>query len=197
MGHVMIMRKGDVHTAPIDLSESLIGTVWRLTMNGWFDVPADGKYLIEMHGGGGGAAHLYTYDDINSTHYRKYTGGGSGEVWTVSLKKGDTHQVTIGAGGAKGASSGDAAGTGGTTTFGSLLSLAGGGGGRNGYPGAASGSLATAGRAVINDSATYPGGYGNKNVPSQTYGNGGGCFGAAGTNNGSAGAVIITYLGKE
>lgn len=194
MGHVMFMRKGDVHTEPVTLP---VGTVWRFTSNGTFTVPENGRYQIEMHGGGGGAAYLYTYDETNLAHYRKYTGGGSGEVRTVALKKGDEYPITIGAGGAKGASSNATAGTGGTTTFGSLLSLAGGGGGRNGSPGAASGSLATAGQTVINDSATYPGGYGNKNVPSQTYGNGGGCTGSSAVYDGYAGAVIITYLGKE
>lgn len=123
-------------------------------------------------------------------------GGGLGEIYTVSLVRGQEISVTIGLGGDGGASR--ISGTtddGGATTFGSY-SVAGGHGAIMNdnaicEAGAASGSIASAGEAL--DGLYAAGGYGNVNKPSQSYGNG-----AEGRLypdcNGENGAVIITVL---
>lgn len=206
MGHVMFMRKGDVHTEPILLP---IGTVWLFTSNGTFTAPADGKYQVEIHGGGGGAAgHVW-----GGAQNAVASGGGSGELYETVLSKGEQVSVTVGSGGAaelKDASSSFAAqgGTGGKSTFGNL-SCAGGGGGEalsegviNEYSysgGLASGSLATRGSgssAYQVTTLSVSGGQGNKNNTSQTYGDGGAVTNCS-PKDGKAGAVIVTYLGKE
>lgn len=81
-------------------------------------------------GGGGGSASL-------GTPNRYGEGGGSGRygVAVVSVTPGQTYSVTIGAGGAAGTWDGGTAtgrpgGVGGTTSFGGLVSFAGGRGGR-------------------------------------------------------------------
>lgn len=131
------------------------------------------------------------------------SGGGSGELYTSTYKKGASISVTIGAGGYKAAISIDsiieAAGAGGTTKFGDL-SISGGGGGRAGESnvgGASSGSIATSGSTVVspNYSTNAKGGYGNKNNPAQTYGNGGDISFRV-PEDGKDGAVILTYLGR-
>lgn len=194
MGKVMFMRKGEVHTAPITIAE---GTIWLYTEDGTFTVPADGNYQIEMHGGGGGGA--YAPAMYGSTQIGAAGGGGSGEIYEVTLASGDSYSITIGAGGA-GAYMG-AGSSGGPTSFGSLYTLTGGSGGSaqyGGYPnaGSASGSIASAG-SISYGTQYASGGYGNTNNTSQTYGNGGNVNSNNGGNAGQSGAVIITYLGKE
>lgn len=163
------------------------GTTWTITQSGQWEVPATGQYQVELHGGGGGACINYYY--VNTCA----SGGGSGQIYTLPLVKGEKISVDIGAGGS-GSNNGVGL-AGGTTTFGNI-SIAGGGGGvcndaiRAG--GAASGDLATAG--VCEYLTTVSGGLGNKNKPSQPYGNGGGGDWTK-ANSGNPGAAIITFLG--
>ena len=185
-------------TAPSTGGDSgvAVGTTWAYTSNGTFEVPADGSYQIEMHGGGGGACVRTTYDSSWNAYYALASGGGSGEMYTLALTKGEHYAITIGSGGASisGGPSVDAAEAGGSTSFGSYTVNGGGGGdGRGSVGGAAHGSLATSG-AFISGGGTVAGGYGNKNNTAQTYGNGGSVT-ASSPQNGQPGAVIITYLG--
>lgn len=195
-----------------------VGTTWLYEDNGTFVVPVNGKYQIEMHGGGGGGGGGGF--DLSSNWCPGGGGGGSGEIYTANLTAGDSHNITIGVGGAAGENRNSGTGgtsdgsAGGTTTFGSLYSLAGGGGGKKltyvydkvigfiGYGGTASGSIATAGADGSSSSPsvsawkTAAGGYGNKNNAAQTYGNGGQSSGSiTGTTAGQPGAVIITFMG--
>lgn len=167
------------------------GTTWTITESGQWEVPATGQYQVELHGGGGGAAI-----DFSGGQMPNYgaSGGGSGEVYTLSLVKGQKIQVVIGSGGA---GNRDWTGyAGGESSFGSV-SIAGGGGGTclSGtlVAGGAVGTLATSGTTV--HASLGAGGLGNKNKPNQTYGNGGNVFGGNYANSGQPGAAIITFLG--
>lgn len=164
-----------------------VGTTWAYTSDGTFEVPADGRYQVEMHGGGGGGAYNVNFS---------CGGGGSGEIATLQLTSGEIRNVIVGAGGqsrgayAYGAFSGL---KGGTTYFGSLSQPGGGGaqvydGGR--LQGTASGSIASSG-----DPYNGVGGEGNTGNTAQTYGDGGSASISMGAINGKPGAVIITYLG--
>ena len=42
-----------------------VGTTWLYENNGTFEVPADGIYQVEMHGGGGGGGGSYTVEYAN------------------------------------------------------------------------------------------------------------------------------------
>lgn len=205
MGQVFYMEMGDVHTEPVNVP---VGTMWLFRSNGTFTAPADGKYQVEIHGGGGGAA-VSRWGNGGTVA----SGGGSGELYEVSMSKDEQVSVTIGSGGA--AALGDGTdyevngSAGGSTTFGSL-SCAGGGGAMaqsNGIAddeyrwtgGAKSGSLATSGTGSYEysySSLSASAGQGNKNNTAQTYGDGG-AVSSLTPNNGKAGAVIVTYLGKE
>lgn len=177
-----------------------IGTIWLFESNGTFVVPANGVYQVEMHGGGGG---MGGNTKPGSSYVFVGTGGGSGEVYNIDLTKGDSIPVTIGAGGASNydpdSTSTKTAGTGGTTLFGDLLSVAGGGGGNANAAGAASGSLASAGASVKTGGLSgavedVAGGEGNINNTAQTYGDGGYLANEV-AYDGKPGAVIITYMG--
>lgn len=163
------------------------GTTWTITESGQWEVPTTGQYQVELHGGGGGGCRNNTYVNYCSS------GGGSGQIYTLSLVKDEKISVVIGTGGSAG--SNGVGNTGGATVFGSI-SIAGGGGGYcrefNLSGGAASGDLATAGTTGY--MTTISGGLGNKNNPSQVYGNGGGGD-WTGTSSGNPGAAIITFLG--
>ena len=218
MGKVMFLKKGEVHTAPVGVPPVEVGTIWLFTENGTFTVPANGKYRVEMHGGGGGGASSQLYTVTTDGYYHIYIhgpgGGGSGEIYEVTYTKNTEIPITIGAGGSGGpklagsSGNGSDGGSGGTTSCGNL-SIAGGRGGsfNNSLTGgAASGSLATAGANGISNVSQNDnpgvGGQGNKNNTAQTYGDGGnaGGFRYGESQTGSAGqpgAVIITYLGKE
>ena len=179
-----------------------VGTTWLYEDNGTFEVPADGIYQVEMHGGGGGGGGGTSYKYMGS--YFGSGGGGSGTVLTLSLNKDDSCSITIGAGGAGGSfgyEQGAGRGSqGGTTTFGDH-SIAGGYGGDGAgmhhgiLAGNSSGNLATAGKCYDEDGAV-DGGYGNKNNTAQTYGNGGaGGYDLNKGSDGKPGAVIITFMG--
>lgn len=169
-----------------------IGSRWTITQSGTFVVEATGKYEIELHGGGGGGDSLMS----SQSGWNGYvgSGGGSGKVVTEYLQQGDVVSVVIGAGGTAGynyaGSASSYAADGGATSFGDI-SVSGGGKGSAGYRGgSASGSLATAGE-YNQEGADVSGGLGNKNKPSQTYGNGGGVADGS-PSPGQPGAVILT-----
>lgn len=171
-----------------------IGSRWTITQSGTFVVEATGKYEIELHGGGGGGDYSNTYSVSVGMQPSSAGGAGSGEVVEAYLQKGDSVQVVIGAGGTGGYrfmnTQESEATDGGATSFGDI-SIGGGGQGYSGISGGTtSGSLATAGE-YNQEGADASGGLGNKNKPSQTYGNGGG---AADRNSspGQPGAVILT-----
>ena len=153
------------------------GTTWTITQGGQWEVPATGQYQVELHGGGGGGVYGNMYGA---------SGGGSGQSYTTELEKGEVVNISIGLGGVRGA--------GGISSFKDFAILGGGVGTVNGINqgGAASGNLATAGQTTYFSSVL--GGLGNKNKPSQTYGNGGAASGT-GANMGQPGAAIITFLG--
>lgn len=181
-----------------------IGTVIILDTvgSGSWECPASGQWQIEGHGGGGGGGYSM------AEYMGGFTGGGgggSGSQTTVNLIKGTKYDYTIGSGGQSGYN-------GKSTSFSSLFSVSGGGTGYPGDPprnggrgGDQFGELATAGE----DGYAFPefplpggaGGYGNRNKPTQSYGNGG----SGGTidawdyeiagNPGEDGAIILTYLG--
>lgn len=178
-----------------------VGTKWILTdSSGTFKVPASGNYQVEIHGGGGGGRMtLQTgYDSI----YDVCGGGGSGEVYTAEFTRGDIISYTVGKGGTgvKNAVPTDGEGS----TFGDLAIDGGGGGLPARLSGSyeyiprpnAVGSLATDG-AYVSGTGKAQGGYGNKNKPTQTYGNGGSAGGSLTSFNGKDGGIIVTYLGKE
>lgn len=186
----------------------VLNTVFTITSSQTFTVPETGYYSIEMHGGGGGGGGAYYMGSPIVASNSGSGGGGSGQLYTgVHLTKGTQYNVTIGGGGLMGWAHGDNGVAGGTTSFGSLYSLAGGGGGVTATSfsavggGSASGSLASAGpQSNVYQTTSIggvSGGYGNTNKTSQTYGNGGAsgwtnngaCANGA---NGSAGAVILT-----
>ena len=180
-----------------------VGTTWLYEYgdDGTFEAPVTGTYKIEMHGGGGGAAYCVKTSD--SSKKGLAGGGGSGEIYTQVLEKGSSHAITIGAGGTAGTDPNrhnSAQGSdGGTTTFGGL-SIAGGGGAYvqtssaiDPRAGAASGSIASTDSGYSGVS-NCPGGQGNINEPSQTYGDGGNVVNNV-PNAGQHGAVIITFMG--
>lgn len=189
-----------------DRTETPVGTTWTITESGTWEAPATGKYQVELHGGGGGAAGG-TNAYVSGGQYYAWSGGaggGSGEVFETVLTKGQQIAASIGLGGAGGASGANGR-AGGTTAFASL-SVNGGGPGTapqivggvvstNPQGGTASGSIATNGQdGYVYTSPT--GGYGNKNKTSQSYGNGGGGAPNGAGGAGQPGAVILTYLGK-
>lgn len=157
--------------------------------SGEWTCPASGQWEVEGHGGGCGGYQGKSFGGGTG-------GGGSGEVYTITLNSGQKISYRIGRGGAGAAATSYARpGGGGDTTFGELTFH-----GATGQEGI--GSLASSGYS----SSTTPGGaggYGNKNKPEQTYGNGGTggrrSFQGSGTytagGDGKDGAIILTYLG--
>lgn len=166
-----------------------VGPIWTIAESGDWEVPATGSYLVELHGGGGGAYVINT---------RGASGGGSGEIYIAEFAEGDIVPVQIGNGGATPGGDGE------ETTFGAL-SCPGGGGGKAEIitptniiftAGSSSGSIATTGIvATTSATGTTKGGYGNRENIEQTYGNGGSFTGRTALA-GQPGAAIITYLGE-
>lgn len=142
--------------------------------------PASGRWRIELHGGGGhGGSYDFTYFKAGGG------GGGSGEEYETTLNAGQNVSYSVGS-----ATLVD----GKPTTFGEYSVIGGYRASRN-YGGPGNGSLATDG---ANSFGVNPGkgGVGNKNKPSQTYGNGGdGADVASDPEKGTDGAIILTYLG--
>lgn len=151
----------------------------------WWICPASGRWHIEGHGGGGAGGDL---DFFNNTGGGG--GGGSGEEYEVTLNANDAISYFIGICPGFGKNGQD-------TTFGDYT-FAGGKAAKETRGGDASGSLATDGENGKWQSIGGVGGYGNKNKPEQTYGNGGKGFGNDSTSDeylGLPGAIILTYLG--
>lgn len=84
--------------------------------------------LVVSGGGGGGGS--YAVDNVTTARTAVGGGGGGGAVVkkTLPVTPGTSYTITIGAGGAGGVGAANAA-AGGTTSFGSLLSVSGGGAG--------------------------------------------------------------------
>lgn len=125
--------------------------------------------------GGGGGSGGNAYVGAPTQIFSKGGGGGGGVIKnSFPVTPGTTYTVTIGAGGAAGiAATGTAGGTGGNTTFGSLLTAFG-GGGSNGSDAAGLDTLAT-GNATTgglsaggNTSHGYGGGGGGALISVQT-----------------------------
>lgn len=147
--------------------------------SGEWECPVSGNWHIELHGGGGRGG---TFDFV--AYNAGGGGGGSGEEYETTLNVGQ--KVSYSVGGAT-TSSGD------TTTFGKY-SIQGGSTTWDCQGAAGYGSLATSGKNGANRPGK--GGYGNKNKPLQTYGNGGdGADIATDPGDGKDGAIILTYLG--
>lgn len=192
------------------VSEAYIGVngavkkVWPIIFVGYQEIldtvgkgtwvcPATGTWEVEMHGGGGGGA-LSRNDDS----YFGGAGGGSGEVYTLNLEKGTSHAITIGRGGREMLSYSGAPDSGGDTTFGDYTVKGGESGSYWGSGGYRSGSLATSGQSFTYSETPPSGGKGNKNNPSQIYGNGGDggrIEPVEYAQSGEDGAIILTYLG--
>lgn len=151
----------------------------------WWICPASGRWHIEGHGGGGAGGDL---DFFNN--YGGGGGGGSGEEYEVTLNANEAISYFIGICPGSGKNGQD-------TTFGDYT-FAGGKAAKKTIGGDASGSLATDGENGKWQSIGGVGGYGNKNKPEQTYGNGGKGLGTGSTSDeylGLPGAIILTYLG--
>lgn len=217
-GYIGINNKA---TLFYQLIEIPINTQYVFTEDGTFTVPADGRYKIELHGGGGGsggaAVALYTRGGRRYYFGDGGNGGGSGESYTTTLTEGAAFQITIGQGGAAGnndkvesgsmtvTATGSDGDKGGTTSFGSLFSVAGGFGGeggsastagteKDGANGAASGSLASGRISGAPEPYTD---YGKGAPGAQPYRDSDGDYaGIRGGGKGGNGIVIITYLGE-
>lgn len=148
---------------------------------GTWTCPAFGRWLLELHGGGGAGG------SVNWTNSKAGGGGGgSGEEYEIILNAGETISYNIG---------GATTSYGQSTIFGEY-SVDGGSRASNEYGGPASGSLATSGANGTSSTRFGFGGKGNKNKPSQTYGNGGdGASVSSDPGKGTDGAIILTYLG--
>ena len=203
-----------------------VGTTWLYEDNGTFEVPADGIYQVEMHGGGGGGGGGGNGNSGGDYRLSSGQGGGaSGNLFTCTLTKGEAYAVEIGAGGAGGAKSflsydetygwssvnpATSGGNGGTTYFGEY-SISGGQGGKP-FTGYVQNAPKSYGNIATNSENITPG-EGNKNNVSQTYGDGGAAgriydyydpsYGenlreeASDGGAGKPGAVIITFMGVE
>lgn len=107
-------------------------TSWDILSDTTWTVPVTGYYQIDLRGGGGGGGKAF-YRTYNGSGRTKSggPGGNSRQSETHFLKKGDTYAITIGEGGA--ASTGNDGGKGGTSSFGSLITISGGEGGTDGF----------------------------------------------------------------
>jgi hypothetical protein len=164
--------------------------IQRFTSSGSFTVPV-GVTTIYASGcaGGSGGGGSNTTSSNNS-------GGGGGGGYGQSIQKvpytvtpGQVIAITIGAGGAGGAI-GTAGGAGGSTIVGSLITLAGAGGGQ---PGGAAGATSSGG---IGGSGYPYGGYGTDSGATAGVGGGGwgasGPFGGGGANGRGNGGTAIS-----
>lgn len=175
-----------------------VGTTYTFTSNGTFTVPKTGSYSIEMHGGGGGGGGAWNGIAVGASVNRAGGyGGGSGEIYTATLKKGTSYAITIGAGGSGGAkktTSGGDGTDGGTTTFGSLYSIAGGYGGEGGSRKSSGSDGQCVGSLAQNANEGYDTYYRGGSTTG-TYGNGGSANSTSSGKAGTNGAVFVKYLG--
>lgn len=177
-----------------------------MTSNGNYTPNANLKYaMIEMVGGGGGGGGIAA--TAGSDNAMSDGGGGGGylkayytlaELSTTSFPI----SVTIGSGGAGGASGGSTAGAnGGSTIFGPFLNAGGGVGGVGGQPDTdtAIGSYSAGGTTSNNGIGSVFGVNGESSNPSYKFENGGFSLGASGGNSyfGRAGSWIpFNYFGQ-
>lgn len=163
------------------------------TASGSFTVPANVTkvYLSAAGGGGGGAAY-------GAAGVSGGGGGGSGASClkaAVTVTPGQVIPITIGAAGIGGVSIGDNGAQGGTTSFGSILSLGGGFGGLS----AASGGDGGLSVGTILSGLLAQGQAGvryNKSSGQVTGGDGGSCiFGRGGVEQGNTGSDGIPPVG--
>lgn len=165
-------------------------TQWVFTSNGTFTVPETGTYTIELHGGGGGGGG--GYESLRGEESSGGDGGSSGKTWTnIKLLSGNSYSIIIGTGGSGGSggkysrdeTAGYRGSSGGATSFGSLYTISGGGGGTGGWHTNSDGSIKG------NDGTSYgsPVEYNN-----YWYGNGG--YGGSGYSSGSSGSSGIAII---
>lgn len=154
------------------------------------------KFKVYAVGGGGGATYSYG----SNQNYGGGGGGGHVAVGTFEIPQGTNVPIVCGAGGhsANGTASSQVTGaTGGTTTFGSMLSAAGGSGGKSSgyfsgkYVVGAGGSGGSGGGGGYLTSGYYGAGAGGDGG---TYGGGGG-VGSAGGGDAVTGGDGGTYGG--
>lgn len=165
--------------------------VQTFTASGTWTKPSAGTKVLVQAWGGGGSGGMGTSLDCGG-------GGGGGaymEKWFAIGDCGATETVTIGAGGAKKTSAG-AGNVGGNTTFGSLVTVYGGGGGAGNTGGAGGGGGGI--KAVGSVGSASTGGAGGSPVAgaggSSAIG-GGSNFGGAG--GGAGNGAGIGYAGGE
>ena len=127
-------------TGPISVTEFTSGS-------GNYTVPAGARFIYGFAlGGGGGGGGINTF--YNATQSPGGSGGsGAAAFFAIAVTPGTIFSYAVGSGGAAGAS-GNSSGvnrpsgaTGGSTTFGSVVTVPGGGGG-GGSPGSGAGSAA-------------------------------------------------------
>jgi hypothetical protein len=116
----------------VTLASAGVPNIQVFISSGTFVVPTNvTKIMVEMWGGGGGGG---AYGCQNVTNCNPGGGGGSGgyafNVFNVT--PGASYTVTTGSGGSGGIGGGGGGISGGTTTFGGLMSAGGGSGGSNG-----------------------------------------------------------------
>ena len=158
------------------IGSSGMPTEGRFTYNAEYICTYTGNYLISCIGGGGAGGSCYDYNSKNEWDIGG-SGGGSGYVnqKTIRMNAGDRYEMTIGAGGVGGINV--AGGSGGTTSFGTLVSAAGGGGGPI-YTSWKNANIAVGGAGFSNG---YPRWYANNGKYSYGYG----------------GAIAINYKDKN
>lgn len=183
-----------------------VGTTWTITEDTTWEVLATGDYQVELHGGGGGGLLLVSPVG-QGTNRIAASGGGSGEIYSLSLTLGERVSIVIGKGGSSlsiGVPNDEtgSAGSGEATTFGNVSVPGGGGGSYSNWGkavagGSAAGSLASPG-TVMFGAGTAAGGSGGSQNETQSYGNGGtskASTSGGSSANGQPGAAIVTYLG--
>jgi hypothetical protein len=173
----------------LSISASGVPTMQVFTSSGTFTVPAGvSRIMVAAWGGGGGGG----------ASYGQYSGGGGGGggfgQGVFSVTPGTLFTVTVGAGGSLGSPSGTTPQSGGTTSFGSLLSASGGGASQNAglATGPQIGGLGGTSSATLNiTGAQGSGGATGSSVSSASSSNqaypAGGAGGAAGGNGGGGG----------
>lgn len=177
--------------------ERIRPTRYVFTSNGSITAPSWAKKaLITGCGGGGGGGSA----GANGTYYYGGYGGWAGACveYPVTITPGATYAITIGKAGVGSASANGTSG--GTTSFGSLLSL---GGGTGGMLGTLSGTSGTAGTSGAGIAANASQAFGTAGTTPQSLGAGtngtgygapgGGSRGTAKGGNGTPGFLIIKW----
>lgn len=171
--------------------------VQEFTSTGTFTVPSNcSSVTVFLVGGGGGAGRCRTNSASPSFAYSGAGGGGGVISREITVTPGSSYTVTIGAGGS-GATTIAPGGFGGDTTFGSLATAFGGGGG-------ASRDVVGGTYSSASIRATSGGSYGRKeSQPGGSGGSGGGAGGDARLNSGwgtaqnSGGASLVNATNTQ